>query len=529
VRDHQNSIYNSNNNASRIQTNDDQHNYIMDAVENNHTDSNNGLIVLLDLPKNSRLGLDGQVLVLQTNDFVGIEKVPSNKFHLVTASAGQENTSSTSMTVGFIIRNEDPVQFIRRYSPQTEEVSGTLVDDVTVQILLNQVQHRQVPPSRLLRYDQVVSASLGGNGKQQQSQIQNWNDQTKYINQSNILELRGVLSGDKIVPGSYNPDNETISTKTSIATMTATNMDGKSVEYPPIPVINTKLSLVTHKHSGTRQFLAKLSPDRRTQLFLLDDKDMQEFLLRHVLQDYYQSSWKCLLGDLQLSFCLFIYLQCLSSLEHWKDLLTMLAFNTNYANRIEQYAVLFQGLLEVLPFQLFSMDAGFLEDMDEAGGNFLLPSLEMLHKNLCLSNRVDHTTSSKFHFVLVSKFPRTFSESSMRVQMLQSDAWEGDFVMGENEDVIGNDHDDDGPVVVDSEDVQASLARSAATSVSQNGSHDIPMELKRVYPLLIAAIQPHEDVLMTCARALDEKTDVGLVREAAAYLEDIEQNKQQDK
>jgi hypothetical protein len=485
--------------------------------KNSNSDIHNGLIALLDLPKYSRLGLDGQVIVLQTNEFVGIEDVPSNHFHLVTA------VSAGSLTVGFIIRNNDPVQLIRRYSPQTEEVSESLVDDVTVQSLLHQVHSRQIPPSRLLRYSDVVSGQPG-NGKQQ-SQTTNWKEETKYINQSRILELRGLVSGDKIVPGSYNPDNEIIPAKLDIATTTASKSDGKSVEYPPIPVINTKLSLVTHKHSGTRQFLAQLSPDRRTQLFLLDDEEGQDFLLRHILQEYYQSSWKALLGDLQLSFCLFFYLQCLSSLEHWKDLISLLAFNAANASRKEQYAELFQGLLEVLPYQLSGMDPGFLEDLDEAGGNFLLPSLELLRRNLCFHNTVDHAVASNFQFVLESKFPQTFSGSSMRIEKLPSDARDEDFEMGENKVVIV---DEDGPVVVDSEEIKTSLARSAGKSFNQNGKSDTPMEIMRAYPLLVAAIQPHEDVLMTCARALDEKNDVGLVREAAAYLEEIEQNTPKD-
>ena len=35
-------------------------------------------------------------------------------------------------------------------------------------------------------------------------------------------------------------------------------------------------------------------------------------------------------------------------------------------------------------------------------------------------------------------------------------------------------------------------------------------------------MQPHEDLLIVCARALDTKSDVSLVREAAAYLLEVE-------
>ena len=42
------------------------------------------------------------------------------------------------------------------------------------------------------------------------------------------------------------------------------------------------------------------------------------------------------------------------------------------------------------------------------------------------------------------------------------------------------------------------------------------------YPLLFAAMAPQEDVVMCAARCLDEQRDVSLVREAAAYLEEVE-------
>lgn len=83
--------------------------------------------------------------------------------------------------------------------------------------------------------------------------------------------------------------------------------------------------------------------------------------------------------------------------------------------------------------------------------------------------------------------------------------------------------DDDAPVVVAAEEVQASLDRSSV--VGKDARTDIPIRIQNTYPLLVAAIMPHEDILMTCARALDEQKDVSLVRQAASYLEQVEQNK----
>jgi hypothetical protein len=80
---------------------------------------------------------------------------------------------------------------------------------------------------------------------------------------------------------------------------------------------------------------------------------------------------------------------------------------------------------------------------------------------------------------------------------------------------------DDAPVVVSLDDMEASMARQTLFPVKQ----EYPDAHKRVYPLLFASMQLHEDIVMTCARVLDEKVDVSVVREAAAYLEQVEAKK----
>jgi len=82
--------------------------------------------------------------------------------------------------------------------------------------------------------------------------------------------------------------------------------------------------------------------------------------------------------------------------------------------------------------------------------------------------------------------------------------------------------DDDAVVVVSMEEYEASMARSSAC-----GNSSTEMKTKMLaehqsrFPILFAAVLPHEDIVMTCARALDERVDVSLVREAAQYLEEV--------
>jgi hypothetical protein len=528
------------------------------------------LIALLDLRRNSVVGLDGQTIVLGTDDFVGIQNVPPAIFHLVTASGNHNNSNSGNgigdssgvggLKVAFVVFGEDPVRLVRRYDPQTEEVAVNPVDGTTIQNLLHQVQTSSIAPSRVLHYDTVVNPS---------HQQQEWRDQTLYINRSEILHLRGLTNGDKVVPGAYDPHQDgdaavlPSSSSSSSPAAAATpsfnymrQIDGKSIQYPPIPVIDADLSLSTHRHDGTKRFLSQLPPSDRTELFMTAQQhgnveSLGQIVLDRVLELYYHSSWQTLLGDLQLCYCLFVHLQCFASLVHWKDLVAMLALSTTPATTaappsasrpstrlVNKHSDLYRGLLRILPSQLSRMDAGFLEDADEAGDNFLLPSLQRLHRNLVpgdAAGGLDSDVAGTFQHVLAAKFPQTFAGPALTIEEL---ADEVDDEGPPTRRAVGvengaptingadTDTESDGPVVVSADEIEASLARSAeAAATTRMGGPNvvqIPLDVRRTYPVLVAAIMPNEDIVMTCARALDEKNDVSLVREAAAYLDQVE-------
>jgi hypothetical protein len=148
--------------------------------------------------------------------------------------------------------------------------------------------------------------------------------------------------------------------------------------------------------------------------------------------------------------------------------------------------------------------------MDEAGNNFLIPLLKQLCQNLSNSIVIKDENWTRFRSLLINRFPNSFSNNVSIIELDDS--------MMEDED------DEDAPIIVSTADVEASLARSSACS-HHHQQTGIAMDIRRAYPLLVAAVMPQEDIIMTCARILDEKTDVSLVREAAAYLEEVEQRK----
>ena len=184
---------------------------------------------------------------------------------------------------------------------------------------------------------------------------------------------------------------------------------------------------------------------------------------------------------------------------------------------MQELPQLYQALIEALPSQLASMDKGFLEDVDEVGNNFLLPSLRTLCHNMTQAEIVNEGSMLEFQRLLSNKFP------CLLILNEECAEAEDEWIDRHDTHEMENDSDSDAPVVVDMVDVEASLARSAGEKSS--GRSTLPLAVQMGYPLLVAAILPHEDILMTCARALDEKNDVSLVREAAAYLEEVEQRR----
>jgi hypothetical protein len=273
-----------------------------------------GVVALLNLPVGSALNIDGHAIVLKRDDFVGFDQIPSGDanatFHLITvrsaprATGDSSSAQPTALTIGLVVVTPENVSdwiLARRYDCQTEELSSVAPDRTTTENLLHQVRSRQMEPHRLIPYGQILSAA----------EIQAWSFQTAFIS-SRLLQRRGLANGDKIVPGSYDYDDGDAKDLGS----SSANADGVAVEYPPIPYIEPESGHHHTQHLGTKRYLSKLPATERTSLFLGPTKPA-DMVLADVLERYYRREWVDLLGDLQLSYILFLHVHCLASLEHW--------------------------------------------------------------------------------------------------------------------------------------------------------------------------------------------------------------------
>jgi A1 cistron-splicing factor AAR2 len=173
------------------------------------------------------------------------------------------------------------------------------------------------------------------------------------------------------------------------------------------------------------------------------------------------------------------------------------------------------------------LDDDFIDDEELSGDSFLVPTLQKLMGTVLEASRNSvllAAASATVSNLLSQKFPNHFSSK------IQDEYGNNQISMSmdyKNED----DDTDEGPVVVELEEVEASIHRSEQQLQHRRQTNDNQEynHLRDRYPLLFAAMQPDaEDVLMTCARVLDAANDVSLVREAAAYLEEVEAKRKLD-
>ena len=527
-------------------------------------------LALLDLPPGTPITVDGATRTILREDFVGLSGVPSPGFHLVAVGSapgsgggnygesdggesdggegasshdGNRSRPSALHCTGLIIFEEVAGTVVaRRFDPRTEELSSLPVDGATVSGLRQAFGGGTVGPPQVVPYDQFRIVTTTGGGD-----VIKWDDLTGHISRS-LLRRKGLRSGDKVVPGCYAEDGDDDQGGVTAAVDGAD--DGISVSYPPIPCIERGQTRRT-RHAGTKSYLSALAPSNRTALFLVANPGSR--VVDDVLQHCYGSCWEEMVGDMQLSFLLFLHLGCLPSFQHWRDCISMLSLGGSEA--IASHAALYGSAVRATARHLALVEQDFFQEVEYSGGNFLIPALGRLHELASSSHRDEELLDAAEDLARLARnrFGITFGKPKSK---------DGKFVASDDDDDTAIDldmrdgsvvdistiddqkmqgiaseisaslpncddnDDDDRPVIISEEDIDASLARAVtAGSAERNESKRTQTQdskHKTTYPLLFAAMSPHEDLVMTCARVLDEARDVSLVREASTYLNEVE-------
>mmetsp|Transcript_16674 Transcript_16674/g.22126 ORF Transcript_16674/g.22126 Transcript_16674/m.22126 type:complete len:575 (-) Transcript_16674:134-1858(-) len=539
--------------------------------------SKGGTIALPNLPSGTSLTLDGTNRILSSpTTFLGITSIPTSTFHLLCVRKPNDDDPhhGGGSAVGFIAYSkEEKWCIIRDYNSQTEEPNAyeAAADEITRDNFIKGMEQGCMSPDALIGYFIFCE------------EHEKYKRLSDYISLE-LLQLRKLHHGDKIVPAAYTDTTDADST-TALPDNSSQTQDGKEVFYPPIPCIHPTLSPSLHstKHNGTIQFLKNLKPCQRSAFFLKEGTS-GDFVFGIILDFYYNYEEDEMLGDVQLCFLCFLYLGCFTSLTHWRDLLSMISFTSS--SNVVEYTSFYKSLLQILIYQLSFIEVDFFEEVEYSNNNFLIPALQRLCSICSLATTTtinddddDEYTSNatnkkeleeiqtnvkKLQHVMYQRFrvklTTTDSAKKEEEEEEEEDVLEVDMEHGvdvsmnpfhankddgnQNDDNVrthqhqhdtshhhvhfptdddNNDEEDDGPTIVSFEEIKASMARITASS-EQQSTTTTPQdqEYQKQYPLLYAAKTPKEDIVMTCARVLEDALDVSLVREASSYLEEVE-------
>lgn len=531
-----------------------------------------GCLILLDVPPSSSITIDGITRVTpssQTSHPDGfnrglfiVDNIPSElQFHLLVVRSGNEKSNSNpgSLPVGFVMLSDasegtncygyDWV-FARRYDKQTEEISNEPLDEVTTRNLVRAITEES---GELRKYTMSYEQFMGVSPDNCKSVI-SWKTRTTLINVSYLKKQHDLVHGDKIVPSS----DASCESETSNTQMKSSNtvIDGKPTSYPGIPCITSTISArQLMRHAGTKSYISKLDANTRTWLLSggacnVDVGDQtnqtpEEYVWNDILNKHYNTgnvgqNEDYFLADVQFAFLIFLFMECHSSLEHWRDSVSMSSLSIRYCLAHKPTFVL--QLLSTLYAQLSCIEADFFQETEYSSGesNFLIGALRRLCIACDASGETDQITEmikkasiqlqkmtvTRFHIELLpsSKPDLTDCDIDMTTDAYATEC--GDNTQQDSDEDDEEMDDEDGPVIVPNDEVEASISRSSLDAqYSQKYGVQINKDIeqhRKEYPLLFAAVTPHEDVVMACARILDAGNDVSLVREAAAYLEDVE-------
>ena len=205
------------------------------------------------------------------------------------------------------------------------------------------------------------------------TQHRNWSNLSSFIslsvlNKTSCPLYKIIYSESPPISATYTSTNtatnNTTINDTTIATSTSINDDNHVPTYTDI----------TTQESIYNEVLNKL--DNKTTLLTINNIDKSNFI-QYMIDNNIYTDYQHLLGELQLSFLLFILIYSYTSLNHWKNVINILCkceyilkYNTTFS--ISFIRILYEQL-NYIPTDLFEAEI--------SRDNFLLPALTNLFNN----------------------------------------------------------------------------------------------------------------------------------------------------
>lgn len=289
--------------------------------------NNNGFLIVPDAPTGLELGIDCISYEIQSK-FLGISLIPVG-LHFIYHNVG------VGMKQGFFIHVQKNDLFVCPWSPYQEEICPQNSSNLLPEAAMTRLR------KSIVRGD--LNDQLGAYPFSQQS---NWNN---------------------------------LSCCVSLNTLTRCNCQPMHIIHGEIAEEVVRSKEVDHEPNFVDiiNFEAKLNEQCKHHELLTSVNIDKSLLLEHLQTEHFHT-WNELVGELQLSFLLFILLYSHSALNHWKKLLSIICQSEHILRTQHSFTVL---VLRTLFVQLNYAPVDFFVN-ELTKENFVLPSLASLFVSL---------------------------------------------------------------------------------------------------------------------------------------------------
>ena len=354
-------------------------------ISNKSTNGGSGAILIIpDVPLGLDLGIN--CISFETGPkFRGMSVIPQG-LHFIYHSTGM------AARQGFFWRTDGHDVSVRRWDPVEEHICAS--DNLSPESIATLIQ-------------ELRRGDLNNNlGPYPVAQHHIWLNLSCFIHEKVLL--RANCPAEEIIYPSEAHDLASLVIPSSSSKSSTDKFEDKSrktdkkfiLQGNYAQFVNLTAAEVRLRDQINRTTTPANRPGELTALFI--DKSL---LLDDLLENEYDSSWENILGEMQLSFILFLLIFCYDALEHWKKLVDAVCRSERFLISKPDFAVAF---MRILYEQLnFSPSDFFANELSK--DNFLRPAISVLFENLRQERGVLETSVLEHRRRLIKFFQKKFN------------------------------------------------------------------------------------------------------------------------
>ncbi|XP_067942188.1 protein AAR2 homolog [Watersipora subatra] len=350
----------------------------MDQATANHLFEAGAVLVLLDVPKGTEIGIDMHSWQVTAN-FKGIKMIPPGLHFIYFTVPPSGDGCQNSPRSGFFRAFSEREVVVRKWNTSLELFENEVVDE--------ELQKFKDNKKELDRYC----------GPYPYDSYKKWISLSQHITAHTVQRTQPksgfVLSVSALLSMPSNSSSRAAKSKAEPIPMEKLNADNLMPDMQLDP--NEQMN-----YTPVHRFLEGSDPKTITDCAVNSQLVLEDFISRcHSCQN--------VLGELQMAFICFLIGQQYDSFEQWKKVVGLLCNN----QCIEKYSSMYSDLISVLHFQMKEIPEDFFVDI-VSSDNFLTHTLHSLFTNMQNSDASSDlkTRAAKFSKNLTKQFGWCFEE-----------------------------------------------------------------------------------------------------------------------